>query len=73
MTRAEGDIKNVSYFYDYVSLLLSHMNIVLEYKMNLPCVPGASNVCDLRAPRRLRNFIFLMQFSYSFMISYERG
>lgn len=30
--------KYLFYFYDYcVSLLLSHMNIILEYEMNFPC------------------------------------
>ena len=35
--------KYLFYFYDYcVSLLLSHMNIVLEYEMNFPCKNLAS-------------------------------
>lgn len=37
-SREERIIKNIFYFYDYVSLLLSHMNIILEYEMNFPCL-----------------------------------
>lgn len=60
----ERIIKNIFYFYDYVSLLLSHMNIVLEYEMNFSCLRLSScNLVDIYVLYvYLLRVNFLMQF-----------
>lgn len=60
-------IKNIFYFYDYVSLLLSHMNIVLEYEMNFSCFLLPSlwldrHLCPYVYLVLRVNFIFLCNF-----------
>lgn len=70
--------KYLFYFYDYcVSLLLSHMNIILEYEMNFPCktilrIEGESAISLIASRAIFEGLIYVFDLNKYFFIKRKR-